>query len=64
MFARHFSSDGDEDRKDVFAPVADLMVGVLFIFILLMFALSLNFQPDKVVRLHPLKAALPARPGV
>lgn len=46
MFSRAlpFSTDDDE-RKDIFGPVADLMVGVVFIFIILMIALSLYLQP-------------------
>jgi chemotaxis protein MotB len=46
MFRRLASHHEDEDRKDIFAPVADLMVGVVFIFIILMIALSLNLQSE------------------
>jgi flagellar motor protein MotB len=46
MFGRLAGHHEDEDRKDIFAPVADLMVGVVFIFIILMIALSLNLQSE------------------
>ncbi len=39
-----------DDRKDVFAPVADLMVGVVFIFIVMIMALSLVMVDDVVPR--------------
>ena len=42
MFAPFQRRRDVEDRKDVFAPVADLMVGVVFVFIILVLALSLN----------------------
>jgi len=46
MFASHQRRQEAEDKKDVFAPVADLMVGVVFIFILLVLALSLHIMDD------------------
>jgi flagellar motor protein MotB len=50
MFAvRHPRAD-DEEKKDVFAPVADLMVGVVFIFIVMIMALSLVMMDDAVPR--------------
>jgi hypothetical protein len=49
MFRRLAGHHEDEDRKDIFAPVADLMVGVVFIFIILMIALSLNLQSEERV---------------
>jgi hypothetical protein len=39
----------DEGQKDIFAPVADLMVGVVFIFIILILALSLDLSTEKTV---------------
>ena len=39
----------EEDQKDIFAPVADLMVGVVFIFIILILALSLDLATEQVV---------------
>ena len=41
MFRRLPASLPSEDRKDLFGPVADLMVGVVFIFIILLLGLSL-----------------------
>lgn len=49
MFKRFAGAPPEEDRKDIFAPVADLMVGVVFIFIILMIALSLNLQSEDKV---------------
>ena len=49
MFARGLRPAEDEDKKDIFAPVADLMVGVVFIFIILMIALVLNLQKEETV---------------
>jgi chemotaxis protein MotB len=49
LFSRSASSGEDEDKKDIFAPVADLMVGVVFIFIILMLALVLNLQREDTV---------------
>jgi flagellar motor protein MotB len=40
---------GDE-RKDLFGPVADLMVGVIFIFIILLIGLALHLQPDELMK--------------
>lgn len=66
MFGRMAQVGDDEDKKDVFAPVADLMVGVVFIFMLLMLALVLNLQREdtvpksdydqRVAEVHALKA--------
>src|SRR3954447_3601193 len=49
MFRRFAGPQPEEDRKDIFAPVADLMVGVVFIFIILMIALSLHLQSEDKV---------------
>ncbi len=49
MFTRTISPRSDEEQKDVFAPVADLMVGVVFIFIILILALSLNLSTENKV---------------
>jgi chemotaxis protein MotB len=49
MFARRFERVDDDEHKDIFAPVADLMVGVVFIFIVLMIALVLNLQKEDTV---------------
>jgi flagellar motor protein MotB len=49
MFRRILPGQHAEDREDIFAPVADLMVGVVFIFIILMIALSLNLQTEPQV---------------
>ena len=49
MFARSAPPAQDEEGKDVFAPVADLMVGVVFIFIILMLGLVMNLQNEDVV---------------
>jgi flagellar motor protein MotB len=49
MFARWQPTADDEDKNDVFAPVADLMVGVVFIFIILMVALVLNLRNEDTV---------------
>ena len=46
MFARYRRPPEAEEKKDVFAPVADLMVGVVFIFIILVLALSLRIMND------------------
>jgi flagellar motor protein MotB len=46
MFAQYRRSQEAEEKKDVFAPVADLMVGVVFIFIILVLALSLHIMDD------------------
>ena len=48
MFGRGFYR-AEEDQKDIFAPVADLMVGVVFIFIILILALSLDLATEQVV---------------
>ena len=49
LFSRSASPGEDEDKKDIFAPVADLMVGVVFIFIILMLALRIQ-REDTVAR--------------
>src|SRR5215469_16882236 len=49
MFARSLTFDEEDTRKDIFAPVADLMVGVVFVFIVLMIALVLNLQKEDTV---------------
>jgi chemotaxis protein MotB len=49
MFARTPALNEEEERKDIFAPVADLMVGVVFVFIVLMIALVLNLQKEDTV---------------
>jgi flagellar motor protein MotB len=46
MFAQYRRRQEAEEKKDVFAPVADLMVGVVFIFIILVLALSLHIMED------------------
>lgn len=49
MFGRTAPQTESEDSKDVFAPVADLMVGVVFIFIVLMLALVMNLRHEETV---------------
>jgi flagellar motor protein MotB len=49
MFSRSAPAPQGEDGKDIFAPVADLMVGVVFIFIILMLALVMNLQREDTV---------------
>lgn len=49
MFRRTVPHHDDDDRKDIFGPVADLMVGVVFIFIILTIALSLNLREEQGV---------------
>lgn len=49
MFASKLPQRADEDQKDIFAPVADLMVGVVFIFIILILALSLDLSTEQMV---------------
>ena len=49
MFSRNPALAEEEERKDIFAPVADLMVGVVFVFIVLMIALVLNLQKEDTV---------------
>lgn len=41
-----------EERKDLFGPVADLMVGVIFIFIILLIGLALHLQPEDYQKLR------------
>jgi flagellar motor protein MotB len=50
MFLRSSQSAETEEKKDIFAPVADLMVGVVFIFIIMVMALSLLIMEDAVPR--------------
>ena len=50
MFASRVHKIEEEEKKDVFAPVADLMVGVVFIFIIMVLALSLVMMEDAVPR--------------
>ncbi|WP_374544856.1 flagellar motor protein MotB [Rhodoblastus sp.] len=50
MFAARVHKIEEEEKKDVFAPVADLMVGVVFIFIIMVLALSLVMMEDAVPR--------------
>jgi flagellar motor protein MotB len=49
MFSRRAGAADDDEKKDIFAPVADLMVGVVFIFIILMLALVMNLQKEDTV---------------
>jgi len=49
MFNRTAASGDLEEAKDIFAPVADLMVGVVFIFIVLMLALVMNLRNEETV---------------
>lgn len=49
-----------EERKDLFGPVADLMVGVIFIFIILLIGLALHLQPEDYQRLRDRVAQLEA----
>jgi flagellar motor protein MotB len=49
MFTRDRPHRDSEEKKDVFAPVADLMVGVVFIFILMVLALSLVVATQKTI---------------
>lgn len=59
MFHRHAGSTiVEEERKDLFGPVADLMVGVVFIFIILLVGLSLHLQPEDYQRLIDRNAQL------
>ena len=48
MFSR-IPSHVEDEQKDIFAPVADLMVGVVFIFMILILALSLDLSTEKAV---------------
>ncbi|HUO54106.1 MAG TPA: hypothetical protein VMU18_05175 [Rhodoblastus sp.] len=50
MFSARVHRIEEEEKKDVFAPVADLMVGVVFIFIIMVLALSLVMMEDAVPR--------------
>ena len=50
MFAVRRPKIEEEEKKDVFAPVADLMVGVVFIFLVMILALSLVMMEDAVPR--------------
>jgi flagellar motor protein MotB len=44
------AAQAGDDRKDLFGPVADLMVGVIFIFIILLIGLALHLQPDELMK--------------
>ena len=48
---RFYYSSQSEEKKDIFAPVADLMVGVVFIFIIMVMALSLSITDEATVPL-------------
>ena len=50
MFAVRRRKVEEEEKKDVFAPVSDLMVGVVFIFLVMILALSLVMMDDAVPR--------------
>ena len=50
MFAARRPLADEEEKKDVFGAVADLMVGVVFIFIVMVMALSLVLMDDAVPR--------------
>jgi flagellar motor protein MotB len=50
MFAVRRAKVEEEEKKDVFAPVSDLMVGVVFIFLVMIMALSLVMMEDAVPR--------------
>ena len=56
MFSRTAPQTESEEAKDVFAPVADLMVGVVFIFIVLMLALVMNLRREETVPLSSYRA--------
>lgn len=49
MFADRVPHRADDEQNDIFAPVADLMVGVVFIFIILILALSLDLSTEQTV---------------
>ena len=49
MFRAHIPRSAEEEQKDIFAPVSDLMVGVVFIFIILILALSLDLSDETTV---------------
>jgi chemotaxis protein MotB len=49
MLSTRVFHKAEEDQKDIFGPVADLMVGVVFIFIILILALSLDLASEKMV---------------
>lgn len=57
---RAVSQPAGEERKDLFGPVADLMVGVIFIFIILLIGLALHLQPEDYQRLRDRNAQLQA----
>ena len=59
MFSRSSQSAETEEKKDIFAPVADLMVGVVFIFIIMVMALSLLIMEDAVPARRSTKRRLP-----
>jgi flagellar motor protein MotB len=49
VFVRRAQASAEVGAKDIFAPVADLMVAVVFIFIILTLALSLNLSNEETV---------------
>lgn len=51
ILRRTIPSAQADERKDLFGPVADLMVGVIFIFIILLIGLALHLQPEDYQRL-------------
>lgn len=62
MFRRsHPTAQTGDERKDLFGPVADLMVGVIFIFIILLIGLALHLQPEDYQRLRDRNAQLQAQ---
>jgi chemotaxis protein MotB len=60
MFRHLSAAPLGEERKDLFGPVADLMVGVVFIFIILLLGLSLYLQPEDYQHLRDRNAQLEA----
>lgn len=64
MFGQTIRLEEDEDRKDVFGPVADLMVGVVFIFIVLLIALSLSIVEDAGVPTNVYESVVKERDGL
>ena len=61
MFRRLLpTAQASDERKDLFGPVADLMVGVIFIFIILLIGLALHLQPEDYQRLLDRNAQLEA----
>lgn len=53
MFQRHIgAANTSVEQHDLFGPVADLMVGVIFIFIILLIALTFHLQPEDLQQLR------------